>query len=521
VAANDDDELTRSITSQLAEAQSLARLGSWEWNIQTDEISWSDEMFRLYGLEPGSVSIDYATYQSLLHPDDKEHSAAEVSRSLQSGEPFTFDHRVIRRSDGQERIFTARGKVIRDASGKPLLMIGTGQDVTEQRRAAAALQSAAEYAARQATIEAASDHLHQILSKAPVLIAVLEGPEHRFEMLNAKGAAMIGRDGIVGKTVAEALPEMASQGFISLLDRVFQNNEPFVGNEIPARLSYDESREAGYFNFVFQPMSNASGVYAVLVVAVDVTDLVRARIAAEDAKLEAVAASRAKSDFLARMSHELRTPLAAIMGYGELLYDEITGPVNEEQKKQLSRIRSSANHLLAVIDEILMLSRVEAGKERATYHHVDVDELLDSVASMAEPLATAKRLEFKLDRHGGHVEMETDPIKLRQILLNLLSNAVKYTDRGTVSLKSDAHDGVVTFQVTDTGVGLREEHFEKIFEPFWQVEETTTRRSGGTGLGLAVTRQFVDLLGGKISVESRIGEGSAFTVTLPKKRSPA
>jgi signal transduction histidine kinase len=168
-----------------------------------------------------------------------------------------------------------------------------------------------------------------------------------------------------------------------------------------------------------------------------------------------------------------------------------------------------------------MLSRVEAGKERATYHHVDVDELLDSVASMAEPLATAKGLEFKLNRHGGHVEMETDPIKLRQILLNLLSNAVKYTDRGTVSLKSDAHDGVVTFQVTDTGVGLREEHFEKIFEPFWQVEETTTRRSGGTGLGLAVTRQFVDLLGGKISVESRIGEGSAFTVTLPKKRSPA
>ena len=510
-----DDELKRSIASQLAEAQSLARLGSWEWDIGTDLITWSDEMYRLYGLDP-AVRIDYPTYQSLLHPDDRQHSADEVMHSMESGEPFTFDHRVIRANDGEERIFIARGKVLRGKDGKPVRMIGTGQDVTEQRRANAALQAAAEYAARQATAEAAAAHLNRVLSKAPVLIAVLTGPEHRFETINEKGLEMVSRSELLGKTVVEALPEMASQGFVALLDKVFQNNEPFIGNEIPAKLSFDENSQGGYFNFVFQPLSDENGVYAVLVVAIDVSALVRARNEAEAAQLEAVAASRAKSDFLARMSHELRTPLAAIIGYGELLADGITGPINDEQKRQLGRIRSSANHLLSIIEEILTLSRMDAGKEKVHVERVDVREMLESVASMAEPLAGAKGLHFTLEEHEDAVELETDPIKLRQVLLNLLSNAVKYTDKGTVSLKSESRNGSIDFSVIDTGIGVSKEHHEKIFEPFWQVEDTTTRRVGGTGLGLAVTRRFVDMLGGSIEVKSAPGEGSTFRVSIPR-----
>jgi signal transduction histidine kinase len=218
------------------------------------------------------------------------------------------------------------------------------------------------------------------------------------------------------------------------------------------------------------------------------------------------------------MSHELRTPLAAIMGYGELLADGITGPVNEEQKRQLARIRASANHLLSIIDEILTLARMEAGKEKADLHDVDVTELMDSVASMAEPLASAKGLAFKVEVEPRDLQVHTDPVKLRQVLLNLLSNAVKYTDAGSITVKSVANNGVVDFSVTDTGVGVGEEHLEKIFEPFWQVEHTTTRRAGGTGLGLAVTRQFVDLLGGKIEVESELGRGSTFRVLIPGNR---
>jgi signal transduction histidine kinase len=217
------------------------------------------------------------------------------------------------------------------------------------------------------------------------------------------------------------------------------------------------------------------------------------------------------------MSHELRTPLAAIIGYGELLADGITGPVNDEQKKQLTRIRWSANHLLEIIDEILTLARMEAGKERVDIVDVDVPQLLESVAAMAEPLASEKGLSFALDVEPPELTIRTDPMKLRQVLLNLISNAVKYTSTGSVSVESRAVDGEVSFLVHDTGVGVSEEHLEQIFEPFWQVEQTTTRRAGGTGLGLAVTRQFVDLLGGTISVESTLGKGSTFRVSIPSK----
>jgi PAS domain S-box-containing protein len=512
------EELKMKSHAQLAEAQALARLGSWEWDIVKDTITWSDEMYRLYGLEPASGPIDYQRYQSLLHPDDREVSSDAVKHALETGQPFSFDHRVVR-PDGVERIFHARGRVIRGDDGKPVRMYGTGQDVTEARRAAAALQTAAEYAARQATAEAAAQHLNRVFAQAPVLIAVLAGPEHRFELVNEKGYETIGRS-LLGRTVTEALPELAEQGFVHLLDTVFEKNEPYIGNEVFARLG--EDTEGGYFNFVFQPLSSDAGVYALLVVAIDVSDLVRARLAAEAAQREALAASRAKSDFLARMSHELRTPLAAIIGYGELLADGITGPVNDEQKRQLTRIRSSANHLLSIIDEILTLARMEAGKEKVEMRDVDVVDLMDSVASMAEPLASAKGLSFDVDVEPRDLSMKTDPVKLRQVLLNLLSNAVKYTEKGGITLRSEARDGVVNFLVSDTGVGVGEEHLDKIFEPFWQVEQTTTRRSGGTGLGLAVTRQFVDLLDGKIDVSSELGRGSTFTVTLPRGReSPA
>ena len=505
--------LKTTSSAQLAEAQSLAKLGSWEWDVTGNRIVWSDEMYRLYGLDPDSGPIDFERYQSLLHPTDREESRNVVSQSLSSGQPFSFDHRVIR-PDGIERIFHARGKVVMDGKGTAVRMFGTGQDVTESRRAEAALRAATEYAAKQATAEAAARHLNRVFSQAPVLIAVLKGAEHRFELVNEIGITMINEQNLLGMTVQEALPNVAAQGFGDLLDQVYSTGKAFVGREMFARLGPEGAR-GGYFNFVFQPLIEDEEVYGILVVANEVTDLVNARLAAEDAQRDAVAASRAKSDFLARMSHELRTPLAAIIGYGELLADGITGPVNDEQKKQLTRIRWSANHLLEIIDEILTLARMEAGKEKVDIVDVDVPQLLESVAAMAEPLAAEKGLSFALDVEPAELTVRTDPMKLRQVLLNLISNAVKYTTDGSVSVEGRAINGEVEFLVRDTGIGVSEEHLEQIFEPFWQVEQTTTRRAGGTGLGLAVTRQFVDLLGGKISVESSVGSGSTFRVTIP------
>lgn len=507
--------LEASAAAQLAEAQSLAKLGSWEWDIAANSIVWSDEMYRLYGMEPGSAPIDYGTYQSLLHPDDRAHSQATVAESLRTGEPFSFYHRVLL-PDGTERIFHARGKVVEGPDGKPIRILGTGQDVTDARRAEAALRNAAEFAARQKAAEGAAQHLNRVLSQAPVVIAVLTGPDHVFELANAKAIEVLGGRPIVGLKLRDALPVVSGGQYEALIDSVYASGQAFVGREMYAAIETDpQVARGGYFNFVFQPLTNETGVYAILIVANEVTDLVSARVAAEQSQREALAASRTKSDFLARMSHELRTPLAAIMGYGELLSDGITGPVNPEQHRQLDRIRASANHLLSIIDEILTLARMKAGKERVQLQEVGVHELLESVASMAEPLAAAKGLSFSLGNTPANLRLKTDPMKLRQVLLNLTSNAVKYTDTGSVTLESDATDGTVNFFVKDTGVGVGGEHLEKIFEPFWQVEQTTTRRSGGTGLGLAVTRQFVDLLGGRISVDSELGKGSAFQVSLP------
>jgi signal transduction histidine kinase len=237
------------------------------------------------------------------------------------------------------------------------------------------------------------------------------------------------------------------------------------------------------------------------------------------ARAEAERATRAKSDFLAVMSHELRTPLNAIIGYGSLLADEIPGPVNDGQRRQLERIGSSARHLLALIDEVLTLSRIELGEEGVVIAPVSVATLVEDAAAMVEPQARAKGLDFVVTLPGESAVVETDAAKLRQALVNLLGNAVKFTDQGAVRLRVTVptRDGdPFVFEVEDTGVGIAEEYLERVFDSFWQVDQAHSRKVGGVGLGLHITRQLVRLLGGDVSVTSSVGRGSCFTLRLPR-----
>jgi signal transduction histidine kinase len=237
--------------------------------------------------------------------------------------------------------------------------------------------------------------------------------------------------------------------------------------------------------------------------------------AAEMARARAVVANRAKSDFLAVMSHELRTPLQAIIGYTELIADGITGPVTDEQREQLGRVRASSHHLLSLIDEILTFSRVDAGKEEVRVERVDVCALAREAIALVEPNAEAKGIAITAHVPATACHVETDPTKVRQILLNLLSNAVKFTEHGEVALTLQPGADSVSIAVRDTGLGIAPENLERIFDPFWQVEHMRARRIAGTGLGLSVTRKLARLLGGDITVESRLGRGSTFTVHLP------
>ena len=238
-------------------------------------------------------------------------------------------------------------------------------------------------------------------------------------------------------------------------------------------------------------------------------DTTRAREVAE-------AASAAKSDFLAVLSHEIRTPLSSIIGYAELLADGITGPVSNEQGHQLRRIVSGAEHLRVLIDEILTLSRIEAG--RAAVHPVPVDlcSLVEETIDIIALAAQQKGLRLMRDVPAAGCVVTTDRTKLLQALVNLAGNAVKFTEQGEIGFRVRELDDRAEIEVRDTGVGIAPEHQRRIYEPFWRVDQGEMHPSAGTGLGLNVVRNLMQLLGGGIHAESRTGEGSRFTLWLPR-----
>jgi signal transduction histidine kinase len=241
----------------------------------------------------------------------------------------------------------------------------------------------------------------------------------------------------------------------------------------------------------------------------------RASRAEEQARLRAEEMSKAKSRFLAVISHELRTPLNAIIGYHELLQDEIAGPLTERQRHYLERVDASARHLLTLIDEVLELSRIEAGREEVHLESLDAADLARDAHALILPQAEKKGLNLILELPGEDLVIRSDPGKLRQILLNLLANAVKFTDVGNVSLRLELDAaGDVVFRVTDSGVGIAPGDLDRVFEPFEQVD-WRERDVGGTGLGLTVCLSLARLLGADLQAESEPGKGSEFMLKLP------
>jgi signal transduction histidine kinase/DNA-binding response OmpR family regulator len=239
---------------------------------------------------------------------------------------------------------------------------------------------------------------------------------------------------------------------------------------------------------------------------------------AEEARAEA--ANRAKSSFLANMSHELRTPLNAIIGYSEILADDAVDAGYHALLPDLGKITSASKHLLSLINDILDVSKIEAGRMEAFLESFEIKPMIDDVAAVVVPLLTknANRLVLEIDDRLG--AMRSDVTKIRQCLLNLLSNACKFTERGTVTLKvcrQTLEGGAeqVEFAVSDTGIGMSAEQIDGLFRPFTQADSSTTRRYGGTGLGLALTKSFAELLGGDVRAESSPGAGSRFVLTLP------
>jgi PAS domain S-box-containing protein len=231
-------------------------------------------------------------------------------------------------------------------------------------------------------------------------------------------------------------------------------------------------------------------------------------------------ANRLKSEFLASMSHELRTPLNAIMGYAALLADRIYGEVNDRQEEGLRRIHVSAQHLLALINDILDLAKIEAGKMPLHLAPVSVALVVAEISQQVEPTVRRKKLSFSTDLPSDLPVMMSDETKIKQVLLNLLSNSVKFTHAGGVVVRVRIEGEMVRVDIEDTGIGIRAEDLEAIWEDFRQVDQSRTREFGGTGLGLSITRKLIQALGGSVRVESEYGKGSTFSVALPLQLSP-
>ena len=246
---------------------------------------------------------------------------------------------------------------------------------------------------------------------------------------------------------------------------------------------------------------------------------VAAQLEAENAKDAAEAANRAKSSFLANMSHELRTPLSAVIGYSEMMEEEVEDLGEKGLLADLGKIKSNARHLLSLINDVLDLSKVEANRMDTFAEDVNVSTLVEEAAGTVGALVALKDNKLVVEIAPDAGAMHTDVVKLRQCLFNLMSNASKFTEKGTVTLhvhrEGAMDEASLVFRVSDTGIGMTEEQVGRLFQRFTQADESTTRKFGGTGLGLALTRAFSHLLGGGISVESTYGKGTSFTLRLP------
>lgn len=367
--------------------------------------------------------------------------------------------------------------------------------------------------------------LHRIFAQAPVAIAVLRGPEHRYEIANEPYRRLIGGRDVVGKTIREALPELEGQGIYELLDRVYETKTPHVGSQLAVTIygdRADEPREM-FFNFVYQPLIDANGnTEGVAVVCTDVTDLVRSREDAQQAQREAERANRAKSEFLAAMSHELRTPLNAIAGYAELMDMGLRGPMTDAQRLDIARIRRSQQHLLTLINDVLNFAKLEAGRFEYEMQTVKLAPIVADLVAMIQPQLVAKGLVYRA-AVAPDITVRADPEKLQQILLNLLSNAIKFTEAGgritvDVATRETGNDGgkpgVVFLRVSDTGIGIPRDRQESVFDPFVQAHRQLTSPTEGTGLGLSISRDLARGMDGDLRVRSVEGEGSVFTLSL-------
>jgi len=525
---------------QLADAQRVAHLGSWEWDVVTDQLSWSDELYRIFGLEPGELVPTYAGYLAQLHPDDVDTVNAFVGTAMHGGGRYEFEHRIVRKN-GEIGWIRSRGEVVFDEAGTPLRLHGTGLDITASKRTEEALQHSS----------ARNRLLKRIATAANEASGLEELLQVAVEEIRAHTGWIIGNARMCSDE--EAMREAALTG---LLDEVHTTFSPawttdlsddstslgsvlagqlglvggfcfpvLIGAQVTCVLEFLSDQPIEPDAAFLETISQASSQLA------RVAERQRAGEELATARDAAMEASRLKSEFLATMSHEIRTPMNGVIGLTGLL---LGTQLDAGQRQYAEGVQVAGEALLSIINDLLDFSKIEAGKLDLETVAFDVGRVVEEVSGLIGQSARDKGLKLLMSCAPDLPSAVLgDPARLRQVLLNLSSNAVKFTEAGEITLLArldpsaspegssmPATGGHIRFEVVDSGIGIAEGDMLRMFEPFSQADASTTRRFGGTGLGLAISRRLVTAMGGELGVDSEPGRGSTFWFCVPLPPSP-
>jgi PAS domain S-box-containing protein len=512
-AAKLAEQRLRASEAFLDRASRVAGVGAWQYDLDPQLITWSAQMYRIHEVEPDfQPVIDKAL--GFYPPDARREIERALAAAIDTGQGWDIE---VRLNTGKGRQIWVR--IVGEAqfeNGHPLRLVGSMQDITERKRAELELRET-------------SSLLNGALESASEVSIIATDPQLNITVFNAGAERMLGYDrsemvGVATPALIHDADEMRRRGeeLTAALGRPVSGGAVFIE---PSTLR--EPREWTYVHkdgtriavsLVVTAMVGADGeIFGYLGVAHDVTRQKLHEDALHSAIERAEQASLAKSQFLANMSHEIRTPMNAVLGLSYLLEQT---RLDAEQASTLAKIRVASKSLLSVINDVLDLSKIEAGELTVERIAFNLPAVLRDVCEMAQVQAGAKGIAFSVHTPPDLPQVvESDATRLRQILTNLLSNAIKFTDAGSVALAVErvcgtAHGATLRFSVTDTGIGIAPEVQSRLFSPFAQADASTTRRFGGTGLGLSIVKRLVDLMGGKVSLESTPDIGSTFAVEL-------
>jgi PAS domain S-box-containing protein len=495
------EEKLESLVERYNLAIKAGRFGIWDWDVINDKIVWDKRMYEIYEIRKDSQFIPYGIWAKMVHPQDLATAERESKRALEGGGDYDSEFRIVT-PNGNTRYIKALGQVLRDPSGSAVRMTGINVDITDAWIAGETRRQ--------------SDRLFSTAFKwSPVALSISSTIDNKFVDVNETFIRDTGytREEVLGKTSKELGLFADYRDRVRLVEKVRAQGYVY-GQECRFR------KKSGEIMSCLISLTNVTlqGQLYLLSTIIDITDRKNAEKDLLVAKERAEESDRLKTAFLANMSHEIRTPMNGILGFSELLKEEGVSP--EDRQKFISIITKNSHHLLTMINDIIDVAKIDSNQLTISKVTFNLNQLLDRLFTSFdnERLRMGKnRLRFKVTKglEDDQSYILCDDVRLQQILNNLLGNALKFTKEGMIVFGYSFETDCILFYVRDTGKGIARDKQEIIFERFRQEEETHTRDFGGTGLGLSISKGIVELLEGRMWVDSEEGKGSTFYFTLP------